>query len=345
MPACAQCEKPTERLKCSKCRRVVYCSADCQKADWEEHKISCKPSLIYVTEQVMALHNTQQWRKLLFKWNSYLNPLLEVMDDDGQHHMLTIYKQANQRGSNATSDPVYASNCVPILQKLIDIDGKHKRYEAQGKQLCELGQSFSWLDNEIEQMACYLKACEIGDKHNIGSVKCVGNLGLGRIFTNNKRLFEAKSLLRLALDAAQSGDTYWMKQHAVMCSDELCDVLFKTNSVDEAGPLVKRFPKLLEKSLGPSSPRLQHYHMRGFVMSARFFEAKNRPEEAASEIYKMLSLIEDNKADIHDWRPLFLHLLDHAIEHLRILDDTDIGNFELAKKVYRLRDEQRQKTW
>ena len=287
----------------------------------------------------MALHKSSQWRRLLLRWSSYLDELLERSTEDAQRVLLMTFKLANQMGSNTTSDPVYSSTLIPILQKLIDLSGKHKHFEAQGTLLCEMGQAFSFLDNDIEEMACYLRACEIGDMHGLAPVKCVGNLGIGRIYVYNKRFLEAKSLLRLALEAAESGDTVFMKQHAVICSDELCDVLFNTNSIDELGPIVKRFPKLLEKSLEHGSPRLQHYHMRGHILLARYHEAKNQPKEAVEEIYKMLSLINANKECIHDFRPLFHHLLDQACKDLRILNDTDIGDFQLAKAVYRIRDE------
>ena len=178
---------------------MVYCSADCQKPDWETHKISCTPNVIYISEQVSALHESGRWRKMLSKWSSYLNPLLEVASDDGKRNLLTMFKQANQLGGNTTCDPVYSLAIVPILQKLIDLDEKDKRFEAHGIYLCELGQAFSFLDNDIEEMKCYLRACEIGDEHGIAPVKCVGNLGVGRIFVEKNRVLEAKPMLRLAL--------------------------------------------------------------------------------------------------------------------------------------------------
>jgi len=41
---CRSCRKrlPLKQMKkCSRCRSVVYCSAECQKADWENHKTKC----------------------------------------------------------------------------------------------------------------------------------------------------------------------------------------------------------------------------------------------------------------------------------------------------------------
>ncbi len=39
---CAACSKSTQNLKrCSRCRAVIYCSVDCQRAHWTQHKITC----------------------------------------------------------------------------------------------------------------------------------------------------------------------------------------------------------------------------------------------------------------------------------------------------------------
>ena len=41
---CANCykESETELLRCGKCRRVFYCSKECQLKDWKLHKKMCK---------------------------------------------------------------------------------------------------------------------------------------------------------------------------------------------------------------------------------------------------------------------------------------------------------------
>jgi hypothetical protein len=41
---CARCGKPgaTGMLRCSKCKSVRYCSRECQRSDWKQHKERCK---------------------------------------------------------------------------------------------------------------------------------------------------------------------------------------------------------------------------------------------------------------------------------------------------------------
>ena len=38
---CSMCMKEKCTGKCGKCKGVYYCSTDCQKTDWESHKIDC----------------------------------------------------------------------------------------------------------------------------------------------------------------------------------------------------------------------------------------------------------------------------------------------------------------
>lgn len=39
---CANCSKPDCTERCSLCKAVYYCSSECQKTDWKNHKNSCK---------------------------------------------------------------------------------------------------------------------------------------------------------------------------------------------------------------------------------------------------------------------------------------------------------------
>jgi hypothetical protein len=39
---CAQCSRPQAKNKCGNCKRVRYCSRQCQKKDWPSHKQDCR---------------------------------------------------------------------------------------------------------------------------------------------------------------------------------------------------------------------------------------------------------------------------------------------------------------
>jgi serine/threonine protein kinase len=37
---CGKCGEPASK-KCSKCKSIAYCSVDCQKVHWKDHKPEC----------------------------------------------------------------------------------------------------------------------------------------------------------------------------------------------------------------------------------------------------------------------------------------------------------------
>ena len=41
-PNCHKTQRTTELSICTACREISYCGAECQRADWKEHKIKCK---------------------------------------------------------------------------------------------------------------------------------------------------------------------------------------------------------------------------------------------------------------------------------------------------------------
>ena len=46
MKNCRYCNKNNKCLRCSKCKKVYYCSRECQMQDLEVHKIVCAPDKI-----------------------------------------------------------------------------------------------------------------------------------------------------------------------------------------------------------------------------------------------------------------------------------------------------------
>lgn len=43
-PDCAFCAAPNCTKRCGKCKKVYYCSIDCQKEQWKFHKFECEPA-------------------------------------------------------------------------------------------------------------------------------------------------------------------------------------------------------------------------------------------------------------------------------------------------------------
>ena len=43
--ACATCKKVMRMKECRQCRRISYCSRECQKKDWKRHKGECRSAV------------------------------------------------------------------------------------------------------------------------------------------------------------------------------------------------------------------------------------------------------------------------------------------------------------
>ena len=41
-PKCAKCNRVTPPSTCTRCHRVVYCTPQCQQADWSAHRADCE---------------------------------------------------------------------------------------------------------------------------------------------------------------------------------------------------------------------------------------------------------------------------------------------------------------
>lgn len=40
---CNTCNEKAGSNRCGRCHSRFYCSLDCQKLDWKDHKLTCKP--------------------------------------------------------------------------------------------------------------------------------------------------------------------------------------------------------------------------------------------------------------------------------------------------------------
>lgn len=86
---CSVCHKQLENgtaMKCSRCKSVVYCGAECQKKDWKSHKIVCFDSIalykeennkiryLFSTYKQKSFKHVSKTRELILQESSRLNP-------------------------------------------------------------------------------------------------------------------------------------------------------------------------------------------------------------------------------------------------------------------------------
>lgn len=70
---CAYCHKTEEHLRrCSRCKRVFYCSKECQQKDWPSHKPTCQlpkseNEELSEQERMLKLHH-QEFRSIISKY-------------------------------------------------------------------------------------------------------------------------------------------------------------------------------------------------------------------------------------------------------------------------------------
>ena len=63
---CAKCGQPGAKKRCTQCKKVYYCSVDCQRANWEEHRRCCVAPQLEKTEPPECWRRAPLARSLLW---------------------------------------------------------------------------------------------------------------------------------------------------------------------------------------------------------------------------------------------------------------------------------------
>ena len=87
--SCQLCTNLTTK-KCSRCKKIFYCSVKCQKSDWKVHKLNCSPLLNRVSEinpsayftKMAKQFNHQELLRILNQLNKD-NPIYSVGSGNG----------------------------------------------------------------------------------------------------------------------------------------------------------------------------------------------------------------------------------------------------------------------
>ena len=260
--SCAYCGKPGRALKrCSICKHVWYCGAECQNASWKQHKKTCAPPLS--TEDVRKFNlvlrarmlagdagacrastnvlagDAGDWREVL-EWEGRMDEFMAGQTDATCELILRHFVIAHMDGNSSTGSPHHLLSAAKLGEQLIDLLGKIQRFRDQGEEMCNLATFLSEAGKQQEASLYYQKARKVGEAHGFFSVECRACLGLGREKIVEGCNEEGQHLLRNALAASRLSENEGILSYQLPVLHELIDALFLTEAIDE-----------VERSLNP----------------------------------------------------------------------------------------------
>jgi len=149
--SCAYCGTQVVAIKkCSICKQVSYCGAECQKAGWKRHKKTCEPPLPISTvfPKVMAAHEAQNWRGVL-KLEGRMEEMMErhrmavTIEGTADSYcadILHIFAIAHAMPSvsTLTGSRDHALSIIRLQGRRVELLGKLERFRDQGESLCTI---------------------------------------------------------------------------------------------------------------------------------------------------------------------------------------------------------------
>jgi len=242
--SCAYCGKPGRAMKrCSICKHVWYCGAECQNAAWKKHKKTCAPPLSAedVRAKVLA-GDAADWREVL-KWEGRMHELMAGQPEATCVIVLKSFMAAHFSGTLSTmsatlpkGSPHHCLSSIRLEEQLIDFLGKRQRFRDQGEAMCALASSLLAADKRQEASLYYQKARKVGEAHGFFSVECRACLGLGREKMKEGCNEEGLDLLRNALAASRLSENEGFCTFELPVLRWLIDALFLTKAIDEVEP-------------------------------------------------------------------------------------------------------------
>ena len=165
--SCAHCGKPGRAMKrCSICKHVWYCGAECQNAGWKRHKKTCAPPLSMedVRATVEAARVADDWREVL-KWEGRMDEMMAGQSDATCSLILGTFLGAHYSGTLSTvsgtltnGSPHHSRSAIRLAEQLIDFLGKRQRFRDQGEAICVLADCLCTVDKGPEASLYYQKA-------------------------------------------------------------------------------------------------------------------------------------------------------------------------------------------
>ena len=269
MSSCSNCGKQRAALKrCSRCKQVSYCGAECQIAAWKGHKKRCV-TLDEVVERVNAANLRRDWREVL-KWEGRMEEMMENYTDAGCNAILALFAGAHGWAFNSTGSKDHSLSIVRLGTRRAEVLSKMQRFRDQGQTLCVAADQLLSLGNREESAGYFQRARKIAEGHGFFSVECRSCLGLGKLAREEGRDDEAVELMRNALvclPLCEEEDTI-MELNVLL---EFTSALFDTRAIDEVEPLVARYLEAA-KADSEKQGRLGFSKLHSLYTSARLHE-------------------------------------------------------------------------
>ena len=258
--SCAYCDKPGRALKrCSICKLVWYCGAECQKAAWKRHKKTCAPPLSTedVRARVDAADDAGDWREVL-KWEGRMDEMMEGQISLTCEIILMWFRNAHNSGvlstmsgTLPTGSPHHSLSSIRLTEQLIDLLGKRQRFRDQGEEICALADSLRAAGKRQEASLYYQRARKVGEAHGFFSVECRACFGLGREKLEEGRHEEGLDLLRNALVASRLSENEGLSTWERPVLRSLIEALFLTEAIDEVDFLYNLTHKIQKLNPNP----------------------------------------------------------------------------------------------
>jgi len=227
--------------RCSICKEVHYCGAECQKADWKRHKKKCAPpvSLVDVVAKINAAGAAGDFRGVL-QCEGHMEELMAFSRDDrDSSDILDDFCKAHRMGWQANGSEDHARSYVALEERRIPLLEKLQRFHDQGEAMCNIANILRFLQRNSEAATWDQRARDVGAAHGFFSLESTACEGLGTAAMEEGRHEQGVALLRNALVAADLNELDHPK-YALIALQSLVEALFTTNSIDEAEPLVLR---------------------------------------------------------------------------------------------------------
>jgi len=203
---CSHCGKEGGLKRCSRCKQVSYCGADCQKAAWKEHGPLCAPTISIhgFLDKIQAMEQAKDWRGIL-EWEGSVEYLMEsqpdLMDTEPAliSAMLMIFVRARASAIKSTGSAHHAPALLKLRLRQIELLGKTESWLEQGEAMCHTAGVLSALGRQQEAMEYYERVRKLGTEHGFFVLEYGACSGLGEMAVNEGREEEGLDLLRHAL--------------------------------------------------------------------------------------------------------------------------------------------------